>query len=374
MKKLIESGYINGKLERHIPFFTYAQVKHGNFWSNKKRDMKTSGVFNILAAPKDRLRVSFRGVVCPVDLCENQEKKDFFLKFQRFIKKNKNKNDFIATINTYLKNNGYGYLELNPCKSPRHSYLVFEINEQVYLELLHNFYYINQALDAAGETVEILKTTKFNFNSYTQFLEKIYPKEKLLKYDIFPFELVYVYENIANRDDCEYEEEKIPYKLSRYNLEKYFQLKDDVEISNLKSVRFTIIEHGWIDLEMIFSDKSIIVNCSSVFDPFLSIYEWTSLIEKDNRSHVLEIDEEGSVVTFKAYSFNEFLYVIIYNKWDNNTLYEGIFKRSNFANLFRNELEKFIMNDFINYKGDFFWQENIQDLKSILLLENKRNK
>lgn len=372
MKKQITSGYINGKFEKSLPLFIFAQTEQSVYWSNKKRVIQNKGVFNIVVAPKGERYAAFRGLVFPVNLFQDESKKDFFLKLQRFLRKNRKNPHFISAVNKYLEENGYGYLQLNPNKTSRFSYLVFEINEKVYLEFLQDCFYMTKVLDGAREVIEVVETKEFHCKSYTQFLENLYTKEKLLKYDIFPFELVYIYESVIGKleTDTECEDDVKLYRTSRYNLEEYFTLKKDVVPTELVNVKFEFTEYSFINMILDFDSQHVKVQCSPCFDPFLNIYRWLELIKKDANNHVLEIDEEGTIAVFKAFYFGKYSYLVIYYKWEDKLMFEGVVKRESFVDSMYRALEDFIFNDFSIHENNQYWQDSIQNVKSILLTNN----
>ncbi len=371
MKQYIESGFVNGKFNKNLPFFMFAQTSRGEFWDDRKRDLKQRGVFNIKIDTKSHKIVNFRGLIFPVELCLNSEKKDFFLKFQRFIKKNRYNGNFLSSSNAYLKENGYDYLEINHTIG-RFSYVTFKIKPQVYLEFLKDFLYPTKILDIYGKDIELLETEKFEFENYFQFLEKVYGLEKLLKYEIHPFELIYIYENVKDEKSIsDIDSEINPLALSRYHLEEFFSLREDCKITSNYKFEFSLIEHGWIDLKCMFNDTVFIINCSDVFDPFYMIYQWLVLLEKDNRNHILEIDEEGRVIVFESFNFNKYLYLNIYYEWTEDFIVECLVEKDNFINSFQNSLKEFIHGEFSKYNHEYFWKGNIRILENILLVKNK---
>jgi len=232
---------------------------------------------------------------------------------------------------------------------------------------------MTKILDDEGQVIEVLETKEFYCTSYANFLEELYTKENLMKYDIFPFELVYIYENIVGKSKSyhECEDDVKLYKTSRYHLEEYFNCKQDVVVTELISTKFEFSEYGFINMMLNFGSQKIKVECSPCFDPFLNIYRWLELIKKDANNHVMDIDEEGRVAVFKAFYFGDYLYLIVYYKWADGLLFEGVVKREIFVDILSRALENFIFNDFSEHKDNQYWKNSIQSVKSIMLEKKK---
>ncbi len=358
MGDMIESGYIKGKFEQTLPFFMLGEPASGQRYSEQKRNLKSRGAFNVIFNRKHTYKYFVRGYILPISLCMDDEKKDFFLKLQRVIKKNKSKKDFNNIINNHLEEGGFGYLKLS-LYSYKNGYITFKIKKEIYAELLsQGFCYVTKILDEQGKVIEILDKKEFVYDKYTKFLEAIYGEENLLKREIIPFRLVYVFENTTVGQYFNYEKYwGKPYSIPPQDLQNYFDIKKDCKLEEIQNIGIEDKGHGWIDIEMETLGSKFTLKCSDAFDPFLDIYNWLHLIGSDNRNHSINIDEEGVYKTIEAYPFEDKIYLVIHDDdYEKEIYFEGILDRDYFVNYLLSTLEDFLINKFNSNKEEQFWR------------------
>ena len=375
MGDMIESGYIKGKFERTLPFLMLGEPTNGLRYNEQKRNLKTRGAFNIIFN-KHTNPSYIRGYILPIALCSDEEMKDFFLKLQRVIKKNKNRRDFNTIINSHLEESGFGYLKLS-LYSYKNGYIAFKIVKEIYSKLLtRGFHYVTKMLDTQGRAIEILDKREFRYDKYTKFLEAIYGEENLLKREIVPFRLVYVFENTTVGQYFKYENfwDK-SYSIPAQKLQNYFDIKKSCKVKNIHNIEMDDRGYGWIDITIETFSSKLILKCSDVFDPFLNLYNWLHLIKSDDRNHSIIIDEEGIDKTVEAYPFEDKLYLVIRNNgYDKEVYFEGVVDRDYFANHFLNRLEDFLLNKFNSNKKEQFWRgEEIYKVIDLLKYPKVRN-
>lgn len=374
---MIESGYIKGKFEKTLPFFILGESTNNYRYNEQKRNLETRGAFTVIFNSKHTYASFIRGYILPIVFCIDDKKRDFFLKLQRVIKKNRYKRDFKTIINKYLKDGGFEYLELS-LYSYKNGYISFKIKKEIYSKLLcRDFSYVTKILDGQSKVIEVLNKNEFKYNKYIEFLEAIYGEDNLLKREIIPFRLHYVFENTTYGQYSNYEKNwGKPYAIAQYKLQNYFNIKESYEFEKL-DISIKDRGYGWIDIFMNSSNNKFRLKCSDAFDPFLYIYNWLNLIKSDDRNHSFVVDEEGTSKVIEAYPFEDKLYLIIY---DDLTMYdkedavyfEGVLVRDKFIDNFLSVLEDFLLNDFEVNRAKQFWRdEPIYKVRDIFIEKNK---
>lgn len=374
MGDMIESGYIKGKFEQTLPFFMLGEPTRGWRYSEQKRNLKTKGAFNVIFNRKHTDPSFIRGYILPISLCIDEGKRDFFLKLQRVIKKSKNKRDFKTIINNHLEEGGFGYLKLS-LYSNRNGYISFKIKPEIYSELLSKgFYYVTKILDKQGGVIEVLDQKEFQYDKYTKFLEAIYEEENLLKREIVPFRLTYVFENATLGQYFNYDKHwGNPYSIPLQNLQNYFDVKKDCKLEKIHTIEIEDKGYGWIDISMEASNSKFTLKCSDAFDPFLDIYNWLHLVKSDNRNYSFQVDEEGVVKKIEAYPFGDKLYIIVHDDgYEKVIFFEGILNRDDFVDNFLSILEDFLLNKFNANKEQQSWRgEAIYTVRNLFMKKNK---
>ncbi len=355
--KMVENGYLTGKFEKILPFFMLGQTERGSRYSEQKGNLKTTGAYNIVFNRKYVDTAYVRGYIFPIILCSNEEMKDYFLKLQRVVKKNKKRKDFTTIIDNHLKENGFGYLKLS-LYSDKDGYISFKINGDIYSKLLSKgFSQLTKVLDGAGKAIEILESKRFQHEKYTDFLEGIYNEENLLKRTIEPFRLIYVFENLTIGQYVNPEDYRLtPFTMAIKNLQNTFNIKDNVTLIDIQNISITNKKYGWIDINIDVGNSKYVLHCSDAFDPFLDIYNWLMLIKMDNRNCSVYVDEEGHTKTIEAYPFDDRLYLVFYDKSNKTIFAEAVVDRDKFIDNFLNVLKTFVLHQFEVNEKEFFWR------------------
>lgn len=355
MKKMFESGYIIGKFEKTLPFFMLGEICNGMMHDEQKRNLKTKGAFNIIFNRKYTFPAYVRGYIFPIGLCEDERMKDVFFKLQRVTKKNRGKRNFAETVNTYLEENGFGYLTLS-LYSPDNGYIGFKIKKEIYSELLSKgFVYATKIAGKTGKAIEILESKKFDYEKYTDFIEGIYTEENLLKRQIGPFRLIYAFENLTTMRHLAFSD----YDTNRFmcemkNLQKSMILKEDIETIAIDTIAMENKNYGWIDIIITLPIGHLTFTCSDAIDPFLSIYNWLYFLNNDTKNHSVYVDELGNIKTIEAYPFDEKLYLVFYDNDD--ILFECIVEREAFVSYFMSVLKDFVLNKFKIDDKKLYWR------------------
>lgn len=389
MKQIIQNGYIKGKFEKNLPLFALAQKTDERYWHFTKGKLPQEGTFNISVRIHRKSSIYLRGRIFPIHLTENKKIRDVFLELQRVVKKHKNKRNFYEAIQTFINKNGFDFLELD-YRCLRNGYLKFKSNINTF-KFLQNFSYIAKIADEEAKPLDIVESKKFKFTKYSDFLDDIYGDKLIETEEHSIFEFYYIFENIINGynakeysfcgydvnevrdnrffDNTIYEkyENFIPFRYPNENLQKFFTLRDDVEIEKLDKVVFDQYSRNtFLRVHIYTSAGNAKIFYVDWLMQFYNLYHWLWRIKNDDRNHTVELDEEGQDKTFRAFPFGDNFYLLIRDTYSDLVYIEGIFNRNNFADLFMNSLRDFFKKDFKGY----FW-ENKNSLNELMDLLDK---
>ncbi|RLA07247.1 MAG: hypothetical protein DRQ51_06715 [Gammaproteobacteria bacterium] len=363
------------KTRQIASYFPHFLIKYALFSYYSKPHLNYSKVSKLHVPKPDLKMIYMRGFLLPINLCQNDDKKDFFIELQRFIKKIRKNSNFYLQLNNHLKNNGFGFLKAH-YSTARHSFVTFEVHPKIFSQLLTDFHLVSQINDDKGSIFRVKESIRFKTKTYPDFLKQVYNKWQLLKWTIYPFRLYYVFEHIRKPSDDDIERfAPLPLHMPATSLQRYFKPKADLWIESLFNIKWVVESYGWIDMHIRTTNYNFMISCSDYMDPFIDIYNWLQLIKIDNRNHSFEIDEEGRVKTFEAYPFADKVYIIIHEEHDGESVYlQGVFERKKFVNKFIKELEQLVLVQIPALK-EFVWRgKKIFQLQKLLKQShNKKN-
>lgn len=155
------------------------------------------------------------------------------------------------------------------------------------------------------------------------------------------------------------------------NINKYFDLKKEIEISTLEKVWIDETHAGWSAIYLTIVETEYRVICSNAFDPFEILISFGERIEHSNLPMIFTIEEEGPEKRFEAYDTGtDDLFVFILSDpyaEDNKPIVDGVFSKKAFSSMLKAAFKDFMEHRYIEAEWDWYANKNEPSFKERVL-------